>query len=162
MSRTEGIRLKNITVVLSLFAALGSCAVCFAADPVLVTITVAGTDSSDKVQTHVTPGRTSTDCQATAISTADRKTTSSNQTKKCTTTTSPAETRTVVIPQQNVRAIMPDGSHVTLWCQAALRHCVALAAGDYQAEVKGNVAWVHVPKLDGTDDRLKYKAQGGW
>jgi hypothetical protein len=162
MSRTEGIRLKYITVVLFLFAALGSCAVCFAADPVLVKISVVGTDSSDKVQTHVTPGRTSTNCESTATATAGRNTISSDQSKKCTTTTSPAETRTVVIPQQNVRAIMPDGSHVTLWCQAALRHCVALAPGDYQAEVKGNVAWIHVPKLDGTDDRLKYKAQGGW
>ena len=62
----------------------------------------------------------------------------------------------------NVHAILPDGTHVTLWCKTSVRHCVSLSPGEYAAEVKGNEAWVHVPKMDGSDDKIKYRSTGGW
>jgi len=147
---------------------LASCIPCLAADPVLVKITVVDTASSDKVLTHTMPGtaaHSSTNCNANATATGYGNSASANGTENCTTTTTPGrspQTHTVVIAQQNVHAVMPDGTHITLWCQAGFRHCVALAPGEYKAEVKGNVAWIHVPKLDGSDDKLKYKAEGGW
>ena len=147
---------------------LASCIPCFAADPVLIKITVVDTTSTEKVVTNTTRGtaaHSSTNCNANATATSYGNSASANGTENCKTTTTPGQapqTRTAVIPQQNVHAIMPDGTHITLWCQAQFRHCVALASGEYKAEVKGNIAWIHVPKLDGSDDKLKYKAEGGW
>jgi hypothetical protein len=62
----------------------------------------------------------------------------------------------------NVHAVLPDGTHTTLWCQTSLRHCTSLSPGAYVAEVKGNDAWVHITKLDGTDDKIKFRSTGGW
>src|SRR5258708_7066846 len=108
---------------------LASCIPCLAADPVLVKITVVDTASSDKVVTHTTPGtaaHSTTNCNANATATGYGNSASANGTENCATTTTPGrppQTRTAVIAQQNVHAIMPDGTHVTLWCQAGFRHC---------------------------------------
>jgi hypothetical protein len=66
------------------------------------------------------------------------------------------------ILQINVHAVLPDGTHVTLWCQTSLRHCSALSPGEYVADVKGNDAWIHLPKMDGSADKIKYRSIGGW
>jgi hypothetical protein len=57
---------------------------------------------------------------------------------------------------------MPDGAHVTLWCQTGFRRCVSLPAGSYSGEVKGNTVWMYVADLDGTEHKVKYKAAGTW
>ena len=47
-----------------------------------------------------------------------------DSTSTCTTTTTPATSPTTQIRsirQENVRAIMTDGTHVTLWCQVGFR-----------------------------------------
>ena len=52
----------------------------------------------------------------------------------------PAYTSHMYVQQEYVHAIMPDGQHVTLWCQAGFRKCASLAAGTYQAEADGDKA----------------------
>jgi hypothetical protein len=146
---------------------LGSIA-CFASQPIQVTIQVVDAKASERHVTSYVPGtnshsNTNCDSNATAYGTGD--TVNANGTTNCTTTTTPGTPGHTVereIPQAHVFAVMPDGSHVTLWCQVALRHCATLSPGSYQAEVKGNVAWIHVKKLDGSDSKIKYHSVGGW
>jgi hypothetical protein len=57
---------------------------------------------------------------------------------------------------------MPDGRHVTLWCQKGLRKCANLDAGTYQAELDGNSVWVSATEFSGKIDKIKYKYVGGW
>ena len=57
---------------------------------------------------------------------------------------------------------MPNGDHVTLWCQAGWRQCESLQAGNYDAEIKGNVAWLYTHELSGKIRKMKYHAVGGW
>src|SRR5579863_10064140 len=67
--------------------------------------------------------------------------TTANGSTTCTTTSTPgtpASTGVRSIPQAHVHAIMPDRTHITLWCQSGFRHCDTLAAGYYSAEVDRN------------------------
>ncbi|MCU1296141.1 MAG: hypothetical protein JWO91_419, partial [Acidobacteriaceae bacterium] len=66
------------------------------------------------------------------------------------------------ISQEHVNAIMPNGDHVTLWCQKSWRRCESLQPGNYDAEVKGNVAWVYTRELSGNIRKVKYQSVGGW
>jgi len=65
----------------------------------------------------------------------------SNATTNCTTTPGrPAYTTHREIRQESIHAIMPDGTRVVLWCQAAWRKCASLAPGTYNAEPDGKSA----------------------
>jgi len=58
---------------------------------------------------------------------------------------------------------MPDGNHVTLWCQEGWRrHCASLQPGNYDAEVKGDAAGIHTHDLSGKVRKVKDHAVGGW
>jgi hypothetical protein len=57
---------------------------------------------------------------------------------------------------------MPDGMHITLWCQAGFRRCSTLEAGPYTAVIKGNSLWVETFRLDGKMQKVKYHFVGGW
>lgn len=88
-----------------------------------------------------------------------------NANTDCTTTTTPgrpAETHVTHIPQEHISAIMPNGNHVMLWCQESWRRCVSLQPGNYDAEVKGDVAWIYTHDLSGGVRKVKYHAVGGW
>lgn len=83
----------------------------------------------------------------------------------CTTTTTPgrpAQPIVTHIPQEHISAIMPNGDHVTLWCQVSWRRCVSLQPGSYEAEVKGNAVWMYTHELSGSIRKVKYQAVGGW
>jgi hypothetical protein len=84
-----------------------------------------------------------------------------NKTSSCTTVSQPATPATTQIRsirQENVQAIMADGTRVTLWCQQGFRKCVSLEPGNYSAEVDGNTVWIYIRDLSGKESKLKYKA----
>ena len=89
-----------------------------------------------------------------------------NATTNCTTTpVSPAYTTQVSIAQDTTRAIMPDGTHVLLWCQRGFRKCSTLTPGTYQAEADGdNALKVHVYSLvtHKPQGKIKYHVTGTW
>jgi len=88
-----------------------------------------------------------------------------NANTDCTTTTvpgRPAQTIVTHIAQEHVSVIMPNGDHVTLWCQEGWRRCVSLQPGNYDAELKGDAAWVYTHDLAGNIRKTKYRAVGGW
>jgi hypothetical protein len=83
----------------------------------------------------------------------------------CTTTSTegqPARPFIQHIPQVHIRVIMPDVSHVTLWCRDVWRRCVSLEPGSYDADLKGDAAWVYTHELSGTMRKTKYHAVGNW
>src|SRR5882672_7388101 len=60
-----------------------------------------------------------------------------NSASSCTTVSQPATAPTTQvrsIRQENVQALMADGTRVTLWCQQGVRKCVSLQPGNYSAE----------------------------
>jgi hypothetical protein len=89
-----------------------------------------------------------------------------NATTNCTTKPgSPAYTTHGYIAQNTTHAIMPDGTHVMLWCQAGFRKCSNLAPGTYQAEADGdNALRVYVYSLvtHKPQGKLKYHVTGTW
>jgi hypothetical protein len=66
------------------------------------------------------------------------------------------------VPQMDVHAIMPNGIHVTLWCQTGFHQCANLLPGDYPAEIKGNSFYVHTNDFGGKEHKIKYHAVGTW
>jgi hypothetical protein len=135
---------------------------------VIIEIQVVDAQTSKRYYTYSMPGtaaESTTNCDTSATATDLGGTVTANGTTNCTTTTTPGRPpQTVVgsIPQVHVRAIMPDGRHVTMWCQQKFRRCSALNAGTYAAEVRGNAVWIHGHDLDGTERRVKYLYVGGW
>lgn len=90
-----------------------------------------------------------------------------NATTNCTTntTTNPAYTSHAYINQESVRAILPDGQHVVLWCQNGYRKCFGLAAGPYTAEIDGDKAlrlYVHSLTTHKLMGKVKYRIVGSW
>jgi hypothetical protein len=126
--------MKRATLIVY-FLALAISAI--AKDKPRIMIQVVGTDASTRQVTYYVPGtnghsETNCDGNATAIDVGGGVTTA-NGTTKCTTTTTPgtpATTGVRNIPQAHVHAILPDGRHITLWCQAGWRKCDTLSAGD--------------------------------
>lgn len=144
--------------------------VLLAKDKPTVTIQVVDTQSSQRQFTYQVPGTpakstTNCDSNATVYGTTTGNATV-NGTANCTTTTTPgAAPRTAQrsIEQKHVQAIMPDGRHVTLWCQQGFRRCSKLSPGSYSAELDGNSVWMQVYDLDGaTKHKVKYQFEGGW
>ncbi len=136
--------------------------------PKSIKIQVVTSQASQRQYAYTLPGTQSTsatNCNGTASGTTIGDNTTVNGTTNCTTTTTPGSPpRTVVnrIAQEHVYAIMPDDSHVTLWCQAGFRHCFYLQPGFYTAEVKGNSLFILAHNLSGKEFKVKYHAVGGW
>src|SRR6266403_1165013 len=143
-------RISTTLVVLCLASAA------FAKDKPRVTVQVVETETSERRSSYVVPGtdaKSTTTCNKSAIDT--------DSTSTCTTTARPATpptTQVRSIRQENVEAIMADGTHVTLWCQAGFRQCISLKAGYYSAEVDGNTVWMYIRDLSGKEHKVKYKA----
>lgn len=140
-----------------------------AKDKPKVTIKVVDSQASERAYTQYipgTPGNSTTGCNSNATVYGSGGTATANGTTNCTTTTNPGSSaRTVqrAIQQEHVRAIMPDGKHITLWCQAGFRRCSALSPGSYLAELSGNTVWIEGVDLDGvTKHKVKYRFVGGW
>jgi len=135
----------------------------FAKDKIVVTIQVVASQSSVREFNYTTPGtaaKSTTSCDTTGNSDGSYI----NANTDCTTTTTPgrpAQTHVRQIQQEHVSAIMPNGDHVTLWCQDGYRRCESLQPGNYDAEIKGNVAWVYTHELSGSVRKVKYRAVGG-
>lgn len=137
-----------------------------------VTVQVLETETSEREYTRTvagTPGVSKTSCNSSENQTVYGKSTgktvkgavNTNSSTNCTTVSQPAtppSTQMRSVTQQNVRAVMADGTQVTLWCQAGLRKCVALQPGNYSAEVDGNTVWIFVRELSGKENKIKYKA----
>jgi hypothetical protein len=146
-----------------------------AKDKPRITVEVVGTQSSERQYTYTVPGTSgtsSTNCNTngngsvygTSNGNSNNGTINTNSTTNCTTTSRPGTPSTTgvrSIAQENVRVIMPDGQHVTLWCQAGFRACAGLRPGNYSAEVKGNSLWIYAHDLSGKEHKVKYKAVGG-
>jgi hypothetical protein len=140
----------------------------FGKDNPTITVQVVNTQASTRQFTYTTAGRngtSSTTCNTNGSAIDTGSVTSINANTDCTTTSTPAtppQTHVRSIAQEHVFAIMPDGSHVTLWCQAGFRHCYYLQPGTYTAEVKGNSLWMYAHDLSGKVHKVKYHAVGGW
>lgn len=136
----------------------------FGKDKPTVTIQVVDTQASVREAVRTIPGtaaKSTTNCNTQGNTDGGYV----NANTDCTTTTvpgRPAKTYTEHIPQEHVHAVMPNGDHVTLWCQEGLRRCESLQAGSYTAEIKGNTAWVYTHELSGKVRKVKYVAEGGW
>ena len=86
-------------------------------------------------------------------------------TTTCKTTTTPAvapRDRVISTEQENVFAVMPDGKHITIWCQRGFRRCASLDAGTYVAQVDGDTVLMQVPDLSGKMQKIKYRYAGRW
>lgn len=141
----------------------------------VTTIQVVGTQSGEREYAYTIPGTTgkstttcNTNGNGSVYATDNGSTINGNintdSTTNCTTTTQPStppSTHVGYIAQEYVRAIMPDGTHVTLWCQVGFRKCASLQPGTYSAEVKGNTVWMYAHDLSGKEHKVKYKAVGG-
>ena len=159
-------RLSTTLVVLCL-ASAG-----FAKDKPRVTVQVVDTETSERQTSYTVAGtdaKSITTCNKSASQTvyakdngrAVKEDVDTDSTSTCTTTARPATpptTQVRSIRQENVDAIMADGTHVTLWCQAGFRQCVSLKAGHYSAEVDGNTVWMYLRDLSGKEHKIKYKA----
>lgn len=143
--------------------------IALAKDKPRITIQVVDTQTSTRERTYYVPGtnaqsRTNCDSNATAIDLGGGMA-SANGTTNCTTTTTPgrpASTGVRYIPQAHVHAVMPDGTHVTLWCQQGFRRCETLNTGSYVAEIDGNSVWMYGHDLSGKEHKVKYRYVGGW
>lgn len=142
---------------------------CLAKDNPRITIQVVDAQSSTRHITYTIPGtneHSTTNCNGNATATdTGSGTVVANGATNCTTTATPAtppSTGAINIAQPHVHAIMPNGTHLTLWCQAGWRHCSTPNSGNYTAEVEGNTVWLHVYDLGGKEHRIKYHYIGGW
>ena len=144
----------------------------FAKDKPRVTVQVVETETSERQSSYVVAGtdaKSTTTCNKSTSETVYGKdngrtvkeAVDTDSTSTCTTTARPATpptTQVRSIRQENVEAIMADGTHVTLWCQAGFRQCISLKAGYYSAEVDGNTVWMYIRDLSGKEHKVKYKA----
>jgi hypothetical protein len=164
---------------LGLMLLLVATAAAWSKDKPVMTIQVVGTDApiKDMAIHHAGTAATSaTDCNTngttngTATTYGDTTNINANTTAytQCNTTTNPgrpAYTSHSYIQQEYVHAIMPDGQHVTLWCQAGFRKCANLAAGTYQAEADGDKAlriYVYSIVSKKLMGKMKYRVAGSW
>jgi hypothetical protein len=148
-------------------------------DKPVISIEVVATDAPVKdvtVYHRATSGTATTTCNTngttngTATTYGDTTNVNATSTANtdCTTTSTPGRPAYVshaYVQQEYVHAILPDGQHVTLWCQSGFRKCANLAPGSYQAEADGDKALrIHVysvitHKLMG---KMKYRVAGSW
>jgi hypothetical protein len=135
-----------------------------AKDKIAVTIQVVSSQASVREFTGALPataGKSTTSCDTNGDVIGGQVSANTD----CTTVTTPgkpAEKIVTHIEQEHVRVVMPNGDHVTLWCQVSWRRCVSLQPGSYEAELKGDVAWIYTHDLAGKIRKTKYLAVGGW
>jgi len=121
-----------------------------------------GTATTNCTTTGSTNGTATTYGDMTAINAA---TTADTDCRTTSTPGQPAYTSHTYIQQEYVYAIMPEGQHVTLWCQAGFRKCADLAAGSYQAEADGDKAlrlYVYSLVSKKLMGKMKYRVVGSW
>lgn len=168
--------MKHFVIVMAVIFGL-LCPSLWAGDKSTVTIQVVDSNTWEKdvaVRHAGTASRTNCDTtgntSGTIYDTGGSTSTVSattNATTNCTTTPgSPAYTSHTQIRQESIHAVMPDGTHVLLWCQAGFRKCASLAPGTYRAELDGKSAvklYVY-SLLDKTKmiGKIKYRASGTW
>jgi hypothetical protein len=169
--------MKKLTLLLTISLA----ALAFGKDKPTVTIQIVDSQSSTRQFSYTTPGRAGT--SNTTCNTSGTADTSGNATSygnntsyngstdlnantNCTTTSTaetPPQTHVRQIAQEHVHAIMPDGSHITLWCQAGFRKCANLRPGTYTAEIDGGSSLrIYVVDLAQNVHKIKYRDVGGW
>jgi len=165
----------------SLILAVSLASLAFGKDKPTITIEIVDSQASMRQVSYTTPGTagtSTTNCNTNG--TADTSgnattygnnttyggTTNLNANTNCNTISTPGtppQTHIREIAQENVHAIMPDGSHITLWCQAGFRKCANLRPGTYTAEIDGGSALrVYVVDLAQKVHKIKYKDAGGW
>ena len=150
-------------------------AFCFSAagkEHPVVKIQILDSHASTREYTYTTPGtaaKSNTSCDTSGNGTYNGTTygnttygnTNGNAQTDCTTTTTPgrpAQTHTRQIQQEHIRAVLPNGNAVTLWCQAGFRKCYELQPGTYEAEITGgSTLLVHVTDLQGKVQKIKYR-----
>src|SRR5260370_29187754 len=114
----------SIVALLSVISAFGK-------DKPVVTIQVVASQASVREFTSTMPAtaaKSTTNCDTNGAVNGDYV----NAHTDCTTQTRPgrpAETVVNHIAQEHVRVIMPNGEHVTLWCQEGWRRCVSISRG---------------------------------
>jgi hypothetical protein len=94
-----------------------------------------------------TPSRSDTKCGGTAETTGTTSTVNAD----CQTTTTPGQapaSGAMYHYAEDIRVVMPDGSHLTVWCQQGLRACLHLKAGKYWAERDGDKIWIYCSYSD--------------
>jgi hypothetical protein len=140
-----------------------------AKDKSITNIQVLDTQTSEREYNQYIPGTSgtsSTNCSSNANVYGTGGIATANGTTNCTTTSTPGSAPTFVrhsIEQEHVRAVLPDGRHITLWCQAGFRRCAKLEPGDYSAEISGNTVRMVVFELDGVKThKIKFRFAGGW
>jgi hypothetical protein len=140
----------------------------YAGDGKQVTVQVVNTQTSERQYSYYVPGTAGsshTNCDTNATANTYGNSTNVNGTTNCTTTSTPATAPQRIdrsIAQAHVFAIMPNGMHITLWCQAGFRRCSTLEPGPYTAEIKGDSVWMYTSRLDGKQQKIKYHFVGGW
>ncbi len=111
------------------------------------------------------PGTAKTTCNGTAVANGSSNEAVANGTENCTTTSTPVTGPRFLhssVIEEYVRAKMPDGRHITLWCQKGNRRCDELLPGAYTAKIDGDTVWMSVPQLDGKLRKIKYHYVGNW
>ena len=129
--------------------------------------------SSQRAFSYTTPGRagtSTTTCNTNGNGTLNASTygnntygtVDTNTQTNCNTTSIPAtppQTYTNYIQQEYIKAVLPNGSQITLWCQAGFRKCYQLQPGYYDAEITGgNTVMVIVTDLQGKERKVKYRS----
>lgn len=136
----------------------------FGKDRPTVTIQVISSQASVREFTGALPataGKSTTNCDTSGNVTGDHVSANTNCVTKSTPGT-PAQPIVTHLEQEHIRVIMPNGDHITLWCQEGWRRCTSLQPGTYEAEVKGDSAFVYTRDLSGKPRKTKYRAVGGW
>jgi hypothetical protein len=165
---------------LSLILFISLAALAFGKEKPTITIQIVDSQASTRQFSYTTPGSAGTsnttcntsgtaDTSGNATSyrnnTSYNGSTNVNANTNCTTASTPAtppQTHVGYIAQENVHAIMPDGSHVSLWCQAGWRRCANLRPGKYTAEIDGGALRIYAFDLSQKVHKIKYKDVGGW
>lgn len=163
--------MRKFGLMLTLVALSG--AVTSAKEHPKIKIQVIDARSSQREFTYTTPGRagtSTTSCDSNGNGTLNTSTygnntygnVSTNTQTNCNTTTTPAtppQTHTNYIQQEFVKAVLPNGSQITLWCQAGFRKCYQLQPGYYDAEITGgSTLMVIVTDLQGKEHKVKYRS----
>jgi hypothetical protein len=156
--------MRHLLSLLLLFLALP----CLASSGITMTIQVVGNETTERHWTQYVPGqasRSQTNCTGSTTAINSGVLTTANGDSTCSTTSAAGYSAHAIdhaVEQTRVQAILPNGSHVQLWCQAGIRHCAQLSPGTYSAQVKGDKAWVYIYRIDGTLRKIKYRSAGVW
>ncbi len=156
--------MNRLTWLLMSFLLMFSSAHCFGKDHPRITIQVVNSRAASYQRNVYVPGQrghSETNCNTMGNATLTGTTAYGSANTNCSTTTTPGRapqiaTRTVA--EEYVKALLPDGRNVVLWCQQGYRKCLPLAPGSYEAQIDGNALFIFVPELSGKERKVKYKA----